>query len=148
LFSKCTRLLVCSVVNVYIIGWPFYFEKKYPEFTTNLRAQNQQKNHQNFLNPTSISGKKEESSTSDWWSGAYLKGPTLPKDLQQRGTFGGPQNKKKKKKILRKNRPKVSKALFVKINTSFFSRKVAQSGHPATAALTITHTYAYVGMWA
>jgi hypothetical protein len=30
------------------------------------------------------------SSTSGWWSGAHLKGLTFPKDLQQRGTFGGP----------------------------------------------------------
>jgi hypothetical protein len=28
--------------------------------------------------------------TSDGWSGAYLKGLTFPKDLRQRGNFGGP----------------------------------------------------------
>jgi hypothetical protein len=38
----------------------------------------------------SIPGKKEESPTSDWWPGAYLKGLTIPRDLRQSGTFGGP----------------------------------------------------------
>jgi hypothetical protein len=32
----------------------------------------------------------EKASTSDWWSGAYLKGLTLPRDLRQRGIPGGP----------------------------------------------------------
>jgi hypothetical protein len=37
------------------------------------------------------------------WSGAYLEGLTLPKDLRQRGTFGGPYKKKKKRfNLLRK----------------------------------------------
>jgi hypothetical protein len=39
--------------------------------------------------------KKEESSTSDWRSGAHLKDLTLPRDLRLRGTLGGPQKKKK-----------------------------------------------------
>jgi hypothetical protein len=34
--------------------------------------------------------KKEESSTSDWWSAAYLKGLTFPRNLRKRGTLGGP----------------------------------------------------------
>jgi hypothetical protein len=39
--------------------------------------------------------KEEEEGPSDWWSGAYFKGLTLPKDLRQRGSFGGPHKKKK-----------------------------------------------------
>jgi hypothetical protein len=30
------------------------------------------------------------------WPGAYIKGLTIPKDLRQRGTFGGPYKKKNK----------------------------------------------------
>jgi hypothetical protein len=38
----------------------------------------------------------EEVFPSDWWTGTYLEGLTLPRDLRQRGTLGGPQKKKKK----------------------------------------------------
>jgi hypothetical protein len=34
-------------------------------------------------------GKKLSLQLSDWWLGAYLKGLTFPRDLQQRGTLGG-----------------------------------------------------------
>jgi hypothetical protein len=40
--------------------------------------------------------KKKEVISLGWWSGAYLRGLTLPRDLRQRGTLGGPQKKKKK----------------------------------------------------
>jgi hypothetical protein len=36
----------------------------------------------------------EEVFPSDWWTGTYLEGLTLPRDLRQRGTLGGPHKKK------------------------------------------------------
>jgi hypothetical protein len=63
---------------------------------------------------------------SDWWSGAYLKGLTLPKDLRHRGTFGGPRKKKKKMvegvfyemaELVKKQQPIMLRSIFSAIFT-------------------------------